>query len=49
MFGFVVASLGTVSDEEKARYQALYCGLCRTLRDRYGQVSRLTLTFDLTF
>ncbi len=49
MFGFVVASLGTVSDEEKARYQALYCGLCRTLRDRYGQVSRLTLTYDLTF
>lgn len=49
MFGFVVASLGTVSEEEKARYQALYCGLCRTLRDRYGQVSRLTLTYDLTF
>lgn len=49
MFGFVVASLGTVSEDEKARYQALYCGLCRALRDRYGQVSRLALTYDLTF
>lgn len=49
MFGFVVASLGTVSEDEKARYQALYCGLCCALRDRYGQVSRLTLTYDLTF
>ena len=49
MFGFVVASLGSVSEDEQARYKALYCGLCHALRDRYGQVSRMTLTYDLTF
>ena len=49
MFGYVVASLSALSDEEKARYQAVYCGLCHELRDRYNQVSRLTLTYDLTF
>lgn len=49
MFGIVTASLSCVTDEEKARYQALYCGLCRTLKDRYGQVSRSVLTYDLTF
>lgn len=49
MFGIAVARLDQVSDAEKARYQAFYCGLCRALKDRYGQVSRVTLSYDLTF
>lgn len=49
MFGFVVASASSLSEEEKARYQAVYCGLCRALGERYGQVSRAALTYDLTF
>lgn len=38
-----------MSFAEKERYQALYCGLCRTLKERYGQVSRAVLSYDLTF
>lgn len=49
MFGFVVASATSLSDEEKARYRAVYCGLCRALAERYGQASRAALTYDLTF
>lgn len=49
MFGFVVADAGALSDEEKERYRAVYCGLCLALRDRYGQLSRACLTYDLTF
>lgn len=49
MFGIVAASLSAVSEDGKARYHALYCGLCRALKDRYGQVSRAALTYDLTF
>lgn len=49
MFGYVIANLSTLSEEEKARYQAVYCGLCHELKERYGQVSRLCLTYDLTF
>lgn len=49
MFGFVVASDSALSDEEKARYQAVYCGLCRALGERYGQAARAALTYDLTF
>lgn len=49
MFGIAVARLDAVSDEEKARYQALYCGLCRALKRRYGQVSRSALSYDLAF
>ena len=49
MFGFVVADAGALSKEEKERYRAVYCGLCLALRDRYGQLSRACLTYDLTF
>ncbi len=49
MFGIVTASLPQLSDEEKSRYHELYCGLCLALRDRYGQISRTTLNYDLTF
>ena len=49
MFGFVVADADALSDDEKARYQEVYCGLCLALRDRYGQRSRACLTYDLTF
>ncbi|WP_206214594.1 DUF5685 family protein [Adlercreutzia sp. ZJ242] len=49
MFGIVTAHLSKVSEEEKARYHAVYCGLCRALKERYGQASRAVLTYDLTF
>lgn len=49
MFGIAVASLGSVSDTEKERYQAIYCGLCLELKRIYGQVSRVSLSYDLAF
>lgn len=49
VFGFVVADAGALSEKEKERYRAVYCGLCLALRDRYGQLSRACLTYDLTF
>lgn len=49
MFGFVVADAGALSEKEKERYRSVYCGLCLALRDRYGQLSRACLTYDLTF
>lgn len=49
MFGFVIASASSLADEEKDRYRAVYCGLCRALGERYGQLSRAVLTYDLTF
>lgn len=49
VFGFVVADAGALSEEEKERYRAVYCGLCLALRDRYGQLLRACLTYDLTF
>ena len=49
MFGFVIADVGALSEEQLGRYRGAYCGLCRTLRERHGDLSRLTLNYDMTF
>ena len=49
MFGFVVANTDALSETELARYKGAYCGLCRTLQQRHGDLSRLTLNYDMTF
>ena len=49
MFGFVTPNEQDLSDAEMARYRQVYCGVCRSLRVRSGQLSRLTLNHDLTF
>ena len=49
MFGHVQANLADLSEEEKRRYRSAYCGLCHTLGKRHGMLTRLTLTYDLTF
>ena len=49
MFGYVRPVLETLNDEEKARYQAVYCGLCQALGHRYGMAARGAVTYDMTF
>ncbi len=49
MFGLIVADTGSLSPEELERYKGAYCGLCRTLQRRHGDLSRLTLNYDMTF
>lgn len=49
MFGYVRPSLERLSEEDKARFGAAYCGLCRTLGERYGQAARMILNYDFTF
>ena len=49
MFGYILADPQHMTDEEYLRYRGAYCGLCRTLGSRHGQLSRLSLTFDMTF
>ena len=49
MFGYVVANTAALTEEEKQRYQAVYCGLCREIGRRSGQTARLSLTYDLSF
>ena len=49
MFGYIQANTNDLTEEEKERYHAAYCGLCRTLGKRHGNLSRFSLTYDLTF
>ncbi len=49
MFGFVTVSEQDLSEDEKARYRQVYCGICRSLHLQSGQLSRLTLNHDLAF
>ena len=49
MFGFLNISKDDLSPEEHDRYMAVYCGLCHTLGDENGQLSRLALSNDMTF
>ena len=49
MFGFVTANVKELTLEQKSRYNAVYCGICRQIRDRSGQLSRLGLSYDMAF
>lgn len=49
MFGYLVADTGLLTQEELTRYRGCYCGLCRSIRERYGQIAGLGLTYDMAF
>ena len=49
MFGFVTASPKELNKEQQARYNAVYCGICRQIRIRASQTARLALSYDMAF
>ncbi len=49
MFGFVTAIYSELNTEEKDRYSAVYCGICRRIREQSSQMSRLGLSYDMAF
>ena len=49
MFGFVSANITELSPEEKTRYNAVYCGICRSIRQQCSGTARLGLSYDMAF
>ena len=49
MFGYVTANYKALSEDDQEFYRRYYCGLCRALESRHGNLSRLTLNNDMTF
>ena len=49
MFGLIRPYMNDLTEEEKARYKAVYCGLCRALNEKYGLAGRMGLNYDMTF
>jgi len=49
MFGYVRPVVPELKCKDFDLYKATYCGLCRTLRKRYGIFAPLFLNYDFTF
>lgn len=49
MFGYVTANYQELSKEQQARYSAVYCGICRQIREQSGSAARLGLRYDMAF
>lgn len=49
MFGHVVVHKDELKVKEYERYRSFYCGLCKTLGERHGMVSKMSLSYDMTF
>lgn len=49
MLGNVKPFMPALSDADKDRYSAVYCGLCKTLGNDYGMISRFLLNYDMAF
>lgn len=49
MFGYITVHKDELKIKDYNTYRGYYCGLCRELGKCHGQLSRLTLTYDMTF
>lgn len=49
MFGYIRPSKPRLSEQDEARFQSVYCGLCHELGRKYGFSARFVLNFDFTF
>lgn len=49
MFGYIATNLEEMKIKDYRIYRAFYCGICQDLKEYHGQISRTTLTYDMTF
>lgn len=49
MFGYVTICEPELKVKDLKKYRGYYCGLCRVLKEKYGFMGQLTLTYDMTF
>jgi len=49
MFGYVNVNKPELKMKDFFKYKAYYCGLCKTLKSRYGRFGQMTLSYDMTF
>ena len=49
MFGYVTVYEPELKVKDFRKYKSYYCGLCHTLKERYGFLGQMTLTYDMTF
>lgn len=49
MYGYVRPVRDELKVREYEQFRGVYCGLCHTLKERYGPLARFAVNYDLTF
>lgn len=49
MFGYIVVNKPELKFKEYDVYHGYYCGLCQTLKEKFGYKGQIALNYDLTF
>lgn len=49
MFGYVTICEPELKVKHLKKYKGYYCGLCNVLKNEYGFIGQMTLTYDMTF
>ncbi len=49
MFGYIGPDAPYLFKKDETLYQALYCGLCKSIGKGCGQIARTALTYDMAF
>lgn len=49
MFGYVRVRKPELKVKDYEAYHGFYCGLCSKLKEKYGFLGQITLTYDMTF
>lgn len=49
MFGYILPEKGELKVKEYEVYGAYYCGLCKSIGQRHGQLPRIALNYDFVF
>ena len=49
MFGYVKPCIPELKVKEYEFYKSVYCGLCCSMKKHTGELSRMTLSYDMTF
>lgn len=49
MFGYIIINKDELKIKDFNLYRSFYCGLCQELKQEYGSLGQLSLSFDMTF
>lgn len=49
MFGYIIPDKEKATPPESALYRAFYCGVCKALKQNYGNRVRIFTSYDITF
>lgn len=49
MFGYVTPCKMELKIKDYEKFKAYYCGLCKSIKNSYGNLPRLALNYDMTF